>query len=541
MYATLVIMNGPIITIDDEDRIVDAVACVGNTIRYVGSMEDVKGYIGPDTRVIDLKGRAMTPGFIDCHMHPILAGFFGGAIIDVTYPKCTSNKQMLEIIAERARTTPKGQWIKVWGYDQNKYEEGEHPTIDMLDAAAPEHPVQCMRICGHLGVYNRMALHLGGIDGPEDAKKFPANQVVVKDGKLTGMAKDNTNFFLWSLIRYTEDEKWDALMRSHERLLKTGITSIHIPGEVSDPGYPMVRQAIRDRKFLVRCYGMNGRMTDEKLEEFIQKGEVTGAGDEHFRYGAFKFMLDGGTSGPSCATRKPYTHDPSLPGILNWNQDYVDNMLDLINRNHLQGTAHSVGDKAVEMMLNGYEKALASCPRKDPRHRIEHCALTDEDLIARMKKLNIIPVSNTHFLVINGSDYKKYYGDRVNYMFALRSYLDAGLRPVIGCDAPTGDVEVMVGLDGAINRVSRNTGEVIGEQQRVTLMEALRCFTINGAYASFEENRKGSIEVGKLADFAVLSEDILNYPIDNIRDIWIDYTIIDGEIVYSREREEAEQ
>lgn len=208
--ATYVFKNGKVITVNDNDDIVEAVAINGNKIVYVGENEGADKFISPDTKVIDLNGRALTPGFIDCHMHPILAGFFGGAIIDVTYPLCRSNAEMFDIIREAAKTTPKGQWIKVWGYDQNKYLEHTHPTIDELDAVAPDNPVQCMRICGHLGVYNTLALELGGIKSIEDAKRFPENQIVIKDGKLTGLTKDNTNFYLWNLITYTDEERWDA-------------------------------------------------------------------------------------------------------------------------------------------------------------------------------------------------------------------------------------------------------------------------------------------------------------------------------------------
>lgn len=532
--ATYVFKNGKVITVNDNDDIVEAVAINENKIVYVGENEGADKFISPDTKVIDLNGRALTPGFIDCHMHPILAGFFGGAIIDVTYPLCRSNAEMFDIIREAAKTTPKGQWIKVWGYDQNKYLEHTHPTIDELDAVAPDNPVQCMRICGHLGVYNTLALELGGIKSIEDAKRFPENQIVIKDGKLTGLTKDNTNFYLWNLITYTDEERWDALMKFQDRLLKTGVTSIHIPGENSDDGYVMTRQAIKDGKFKIRSYGFNGSITEEKLQTVIEKKRVTGVGDEKFKFGPCKIMLDGGTSGPSCATREPYSHDATLPGILNWDQEYVDNIIKKVHDAGCQMTAHAVGDKAVEMMLNGYEKALKANLRKNHRHRIEHCALTDAGLVKRIKELGIIPVSNEQFLVINASDYHKYYGERACHMFDLRAYLDAGIKAVIGCDAPTGGVEVMKGLDAAVNRTDRKTGEVVGKNAAVTMLEAIRCYTINGAYASFEEDIKGSIEVGKLADFALLSEDILSYPQDKVQDIQIDMTMIDGEVVYER-------
>ncbi|MCI1930567.1 MAG: amidohydrolase family protein, partial [Clostridia bacterium] len=224
--------------------------------------------------------------------------------------------------------------------------------------------------------------------------------------------------------------------------------------------------------------------------------------------------------------------------ILSWGREETAEYIEYINDHDCQATAHAVGDLAVEYMVEGYEKALKKYPRKpeEHRHRIEHCAITDDDLVNRMAKMGIIPVSNTHFMTINGSDYCKYYGDRIEHFFAMRSYLDAGLKPVIGCDAPTATPEVTRGLDGAVNRIDRKTGKVCGASQRISMMEAIRCYTINGAYASFEDDIKGSIEVGKLADLVVFDKDILAINPVDIVNCKVDYTMIDGKICYKREK-----
>lgn len=540
-YVDYAFKNGNVITVNDKNEFAQAVAVKGNKIVYVGDNMGLEQIIDEKTKVIDLKGRALTPGFIDTHFHPILYGFFDGAIINITYPRCKNIKEIQEIIAEETTKKSPGQWIKLWGYDQNKLEDQRHVTLEDLDAVAPNHPVQCMRACGHIGVYNTLGLASAGIHSPTDIFRFGKDEVVVENGKLTGMAKDTTNFLLWSKVEYTDEEMWTALKKSNELLLKTGITSIHDPGEFDAPSFGIMQEACEKRIFKVRDYMMIhsvfGREFSQKdVDLFLGLGLHSGIGNEYFRLGTLKIMIDGGTSGPSCATRQPYSHDPNLPGILAWNQEEVSWAIDRIHAAKCQMTAHAVGDMAVEMMVNGYEKALERYPRENHRHRIEHCALTDPELISRMAKMNLIPVSNPGFITINGSDYHKYYGDRVNYMFAARSYIDAGLRPTIGSDAPTCDESVMRGLDGTVNRIDRKTGEVIGACQKVSMMEAIRLYTINGAYASFEENIKGSIEVGKLADFAVLSEDIMSYPPERVMDIKVDLTMIDGEIVYEREK-----
>ncbi|HWR40230.1 MAG TPA: amidohydrolase [Patescibacteria group bacterium] len=539
-YADYAFVNGKVITVNENDDFAEAVAVKGNKIVYVGDKSGLEKIVDGKTKIIDLKGRSLTPGFIDCHFHPILYGFFDGAIIDITYARAKSIVEIQQIIKAEVAKKKKGEWIKLWGYDQNKIAEKRHVTIDDLDAVAPDNPVQCMRACGHMGIYNTLALAAGGINGPEDAGKFAANEVVVENGKLTGMTKETTNFFLWSKVVYTDEEMWTALKKSNDLLLKAGVTSIHDPGEFDAQSFGIMQTACRDWEFKPRVYAMLhsvfGKAYSMKdCDHFLGLGLHSGLGDEKFKLGTLKIMIDGGTSGPSCATREPYSHDANLPGIRTWEPEAVDAMIERVNAADCQMTAHAVGDLAVEMMIHGYEKALVKHPRADHRHRIEHCGITDEDLIRRMAAMNIIPVSNPAFMTINGSDYHRYYGERVDYMFAARSYLDAGLRPVIGSDAPTCDESVMRGLDGMVNRIDRKTGEVVGAKQKISMREALRLYTINGAYASYEDNIKGSIEVGKLADLVILSEDIMNYPPEKVMNIQVDMTMIDGAVVYERQ------
>ena len=206
-----------------------------------------------------------------------------------------------------------------------------------------------------------------------------------------------------------------------------------------------------------------------------------------------------------------------------------------VHRAGYQVTAHAVGDKAVTIMVNAIEKALAAEPRPDHRHRIEHCGITNPELIARIAKLGIVPISNPAFISINASDYNRYYGDRVNSMFAMKSYLDAGIITAIGSDAPITYPDPMNSLFGALNRMDQRTGDLCGAGQRVQVLDAVRMFTYNGAYASFEENIKGSLEPGKLADVVILDQDLLAYPAERVQDVKVRCTLVGGEIVYTRE------
>ena len=243
-------------------------------------------------------------------------------------------------------------------------------------------------------------------------------------------------------------------------------------------------------------------------------------------------MTDGSSSGPSCAVIESYSHDPGNHGILVWTQEEADKVIMDAHKAGFQVTGHAVGDMGVTILVNAIEKALEAYPREDCRHRIEHCGLTNPDLIKRIAKLGIVPISNPSFITINGTDYNRFYGDRVNYMFAMKSYLENGIITAIGSDAPITHPNPMNSFYGALNRADQRTKDKVGEMQKVSVLEMVRMFTYNGAYASFEENIKGSLEEGKLADIVILDSDILTYDPEKIQDVKVKFTIIDGEIVY---------
>ena len=536
-------INGKVITMDWADTIVQAAGVCGDRIACAGSNEEILECADDRTTIIDLMGRSLTPGLIDTHFHPILNGLIGKTedsyIIDTGYENCRSITDILSLVKKAAQKRKPGNWISMMGYDQNRIDEKRHVTLEELNEAAPDNPVQCMRTCGHMCVYNSKALETIGVFQPGDAVKYPKNEIVVENGKLTGLVKDHTHFLLWSKVDYPEDAQIAAAMRSNEILIENGITSIHDPGEFDAPSFRVMQRLCRERRFKPREYMMVHSICGKPVsklavDRFISLGLLTGIGDAYFRAGSCKFMIDGGTSGPSCAMRKPYDHDPDMPGILGWEREEVADYIKMIHDAGCQVTAHAIGDLAIEFMIEGYEKALAANPRKDARHRIEHCTLVDPDLIERISKLGICPSTNPGFIAWNGANYNKYFGNRMRYFTALRSMIDKGIKVSIGSDAPSGPTGSAAVLDACVNRTDRTCGELIDQSESVSLMEALRLYTINGAYASFEEDIKGSIEPGKLADLVVFSEDVTELPTEKIIDLKADITMIDGAIVYQR-------
>lgn len=535
--------NGKVITVDAQDSLAEAVGIKGNKIVFVGSNAELDTLIDDTTKVIDLQGRALTPGFIDTHIHPFLIGSLNddldSPMIDLFGGKATSVAGILDKIREVLTVKKPGQWISMWGYEVYNLEEKRDPTIEELDAVAPNNPVQCMEGSGHKSMFNSKALETIGVYTAEDAKKYPVGDIEVKDGKLTGMVFGVTLFLLWSKVEFTPEGMEKAALCCSDEFLRAGLTSIHDMGAFDKPSYHTMQKLCRQRRFKPRVYmalhSVFGKpFSMEDNDHLLALGYQTGLGDEYFRVGPCKFMIDGGSSGPSCYTREPYSHDPAKHREKAWDREEVAEYIKRINDAECQATAHAIGDGAVEYMVEGYEKAFATNPRPDLRHRIEHCSLVDQDLIDRMAKMNICPSVNAGMVSKNGAAYARFFGERNKYFAALKSMLEAGIVCSMHSDAPSGPYGIAC-LDSAVNRYDRIHGVQCDKTQAVSVLQALRCYTYNGAYASFEENIKGSIEVGKLADLVVLDRDILEIPPETLYETRVDLTMVDGEIVYTRE------
>ena len=250
--------------------------------------------------------------------------------------------------------------------------------------------------------------------------------------------------------------------------------------------------------------------------------------------GPIKFMLDGSTSGPSCYTKEPYCHDPSLKGIQSWkDQEELNAYVLKAHQAGFQICAHAVGDAAVDQLVTAYEYALEHEPKENHRFRIEHCGITSPELIERIKKIDAVVVSNPSFLTINGADYNTIYGDRTERFFASKTYEENGIVEGFGSDYPVSMTNPLHAIYGAVTRKDIAANTVCGGSQKISVINAIRCHTYNNAYASFNEKSVGSLEVGKLADIVVLSANILDCPVEEIKDITIEKTMIDGIVEYS--------
>ncbi|MFQ8601872.1 MAG: amidohydrolase [Anaerovoracaceae bacterium] len=539
IYADYIIKNGKILTVNKNDEIKSAVAVKDNKILAVGSDKDMDDYINDATSVIDLKGRAVTPGFNEAHIHFNLMSLLeAGFIIPVI--KAKSIEEIKSIIKKAVSHKKPGEWIYLDGYDHTKLKEQRHPTRWDFDEVSPDNPVQCTRICHHMRVYNTYAIELANVD---DSTEFenPNEVVRTSSGKLTGLFKESMQAAINNRFHFSKEDCLTAYKKGMKLLHSFGVTSIHEMGDGTDNyGRNVLQNAVRNREIKERFYMIWCNLGSRTLglaaaNHMIELGPHTGIGNEWYKMGPLKILMDGSTSGPSAYMNEPFEHDKTLKGVLNFpNQDEINDLFLRACKEGFQITAHAVGDGAIDMMLDAYEYVNETYPIADRRFKIEHCGFASEENIKRIKKLGIIPVSNPSFFTINGKDYNTYYGSRTNQMFPSASYQKAGIIECYGTDCPVSEPNPIMSLYGAVTRKDINNNTVCGESQKTDIIYAIRCITYNPAYASFEENIKGSIEPGKLADLVVLSEDILSCQPEYIKDIKVDITMIDGQIVYER-------
>lgn len=526
-------INGEVITVNEENEVKEAAAICGNKIIAVGSNDEILALKTADSEIVDLAGRTLMPGLIDAHLHVTTIGL-NTLSVSCKEEHIVSIEDLLTDLRKAAEKEAKGSWIRAWGYNDQKMTEKRYPTKEELDSVSTDHPIVVTRACGHIKMVNTLALELAGItkDTPD-----PEGGIIVKDenGELTGVLIETAGAPIAKKSALTEEEFDRALAIASDLLIEKGITTIHDASISSPANLRALQRASLTRNLKPRLYTMIGSAVNGEalVEKMLQSGIYTGLGNEYFKIGPVKLFLDGSSSGPTIWTKEPYTSDPNDYGVRYYEQDLVDGLFVEAHKQGWQITVHAQGDAAIDMMLSTIEKANEECPRPNARHRIEHAGVATPDLIERMKAQGVVPTPNPAFLYEYGDGYLKNYGERTNHMFPLKDYLKAGIPAAITSDSPVTDFAPMRGIHSALVRKSQ-TGQEVGPNQKINLTEALRMYTINSAYASFDEDIKGSLEVGKLADLVILDRSILNAKTDEILDIQVECTIIDGEVVYQR-------
>lgn len=523
-HPDLVLYNANIITIDADRPRAQAAAIWRDRIMAVGTNDEVRALANRNTKLVDLTGRTVVPGFIDAHSHPAVAGRLHLRQVDADLRSIAA---IQAAIRERAAKTPKGEWIVAFKYDDTKTAEGRFLTREDLDAATTDHPVYVEHRGGHSAYVNSLAFERVGIK--EDTPDPAGGRYVREGGRLSGRVLETGQAIFERTIpyNYTRDDYREGVKLISKMLAKVGVTSVHDAyGNPADLGaYHDARDA---GELLTRVYCLIG---SSALDQLIAAGVRTGFGDEWVRVGAVKMTCDGSISERTARLSQPYIGRPNDYGILVRGEDQLYPIAKKAHDAGWQIGIHANGDVAIDLVLGIYERLQRESPRRDPRFRIEHCTVINDDLVRRIRNLSAIPNPFSTYVYFHGEKMREYGAERLNSMFAVRSFLDAGVKVTQTSDYPPGPFEPMMALQSSVTRTDMR-GTVWGAKQKVTVEEALKVGTLHGAYASFEEEQKGSITSGKLADLVVLGRDPLREEPSTLITIPVERTMVGGRWMY---------
>ena len=519
----LILHNSNVWTVNDKQPRAQAIAISGGRILAVGTDAEVLGLAAGLSKKIDLGGNTVLPGFIDAHAHPCASG-----VEHLRMVACDKDSiaEIQAALRQRAAQTSPGQWVIGFLYDDGKT---PHPiSRQELDAAVPDHPVLVRHRGGHTIFVNSLALKAAGVD--EKTPDPPSGRYDHdSSGQLTGHISDHAiePFLKLTAFTPTRDDYREAAKLISKIFSSKGVTSAGDAdaGIEELQGYQDCRDA-GDLRMRV-CSHMSVRV----LDHMIAAGVHTGFGDEWLRIGAVKQYADGSISERTAWLSEPYI------GIANYHGLEVgtrEELLENSRKAHAAGwqlATHANGDLAIDKTLSVYEQVQRELPTPDPRYRIEHCTLLNESLLQRMHTLNAIPVPFSGYVYFHG-DVMHFYGEqRTEHMFPMRDFLSHGLRPADSSDYTASPSDPMMWLRSQVTRTDMH-GNVWGANQKISLEEAIRCGTINGAYSTFEEKTKGSLEPGKLADLIVLAQDPFKKEPMSLQTIAVERTMVGGQWVF---------
>jgi predicted amidohydrolase YtcJ len=532
MAADLVLIKGKIVTVDAAASIGEAVAVKYGRILWVGSTAEAQAWVGDDTRVIDLQGRTVIPGLIDSHAHMAATGVSNLLTVNLSEEAgVRSIADLQERLAAKAKTTPPGEWLRGTQEDDAKLREKRHPTRWDLDAAAPDHPVIVTTVGGHYSIVNSKAFELAGVTADTPNPVGGAFERDPATGALTGGVHETAV----AVVQGPHEAPSRAVAADGARQLllscaAAGLTCVH-----EALGGAEIR-AILDLKNRGRLPIRVRMDVDIRLfPELNALGIGQGFGDDWVRITGLKFFFDGSISARTAAVSEPYLHRANYYGVMATTREIARKTILKAYAAGYRIVAHANGDTAIAMYLDIMAEAQATFPRDDPRNRAIHCTVVNPTLIQRIQALGILPTIFGPYPYYHGDKLIPAFGERrLEWMFAARSFLDAGIKVAAHSDHNAAPYPPLMGIHALVNRRTK-AGRPIGPRQRVSVMDALKLYTIHGAYHAFDEDRLGSIEPGKLADMVVLGEDLLTVPPNTILGIPIDMTLIAGAVVFARD------
>ena len=525
VHADIVVTNGNLLTMDTATPKAEAMAITGHHIQAVGSNDDVANLIGPKTKVIDAAGMTVAPGFIDGHSHPVVPEHAVSA--NVNLPRIADVKEALR---RQAATTPPGHWVRGVMYDDTKFVDNRPLNLQDLDEAVPDHPVFVWHRGGHTGVINSKAFEVAGITldtpDPTGGKYYRENGAFT--GKVAELAIDPLyEHGTWPVI--DRDVRQDSVRVASTRMASYGLTSTT---DAWGEGANLL--ALQDARAAGQLHFRVSFMPygpDPVYQSLKDAGIYSGFGDDMLRIGAVKYAADGSASERTMRMSTPYLGRPDDYGILTMTQEAIDAAVDDAVAHRFRIGIHTNGDIAIDMALKAYERVLKKNSGNNPRYRLEHCSLINPGLLERIKKTGSIPFPFYTYAYFHGNKWTEYGEEKMEHMFAHRSFLDYGIPVAPASDYPPGPFEPMMAIQSMVTRQDTH-GRVWGLSQRISVSEAMRICTVHGAYASFEEDTKGSLTAGKLADFVILDKDPHSVDPQSIIDIKVVRTVMGGRTTY---------
>jgi predicted amidohydrolase YtcJ len=538
----LILINGKIITMNASNPRAEAVAIKNGKFAKVGSNDTVLAFKSDNTEIIDLKEKMLVPGFNDSHMHLLNFGY-SLQMVDL------SGTKSIEEIIDRSKdfisknNFEPGTWIKGKGWNQELFSEKRFPNRYDLDKISTEYPICFTRSCLHITVVNSKALELAGINKNTPQVEGGLFDVDEK-GEPLGIFRENARQLIYDNIPdpSIEDIK-NMILDASNLALSKGITSIQsddfeaLPGKNFENVIKAYKELNENGKLPIRIYEQCLLPHIDRLKTFLDMGYRTGQGNEFFKIGPLKLLGDGSLGARTAYMCKPYADDPSTSGIPVFTQEELNELIITAHDAGMQVAVHSIGDRMMYMAFEAIEKAMSKNPRNNARHGIIHCQITDENLLNKFKDLDIVAYIQPIFTSSDWQIVVERIGkERAKTTYNWKTMVDMGVHIACGSDCPVEPFDVLPGIYASVTRKDLNGNPENGwlPEQKLTVDEALYGFTLGGAYASFEDDIKGSIEECKLADMAVLSDDIYEINPDKIKDVTVEMTFVGGKLAYQK-------
>ena len=530
--ADRIYLNAKIWTGDSANPEAKTIAIKDSLILYVGN--DYQDYVGSQTELRDLHGKMLVPGFIDNHTHFLEGGYF---LANINLRNVKSMESFIEVFRHFADSVKGVGWIKGGNWDHEAW-GGQLPRKEWIDSVSGQHPVFVSRYDGHMGLANSMALKMAGIT--KNTPSPPGGEIVKdpKTGEPTGILRDEATGLVYNVIpNPNEKDLDDALGRAAAHALAHGLTQVHDMGSYGGwIDLATYRRAEAAGQLPIRIYSFVAIHSWQKLDSFVK---INGWGNDRLHWGGLKGFVDGSLGSTTAWFYKPYLDDPHTTGLQVTDTILLRKWILQADSAGLRIATHAIGDHANDWILDVYEEAEALHPSKDHRFRVEHAQHLTPAAISRFAKLRVIPSMQPYHAIDDGKwAAKRLDSTRLKGTYVFKSLLETGANLTFGSDWTVAPLDPIAGIYAAVTRRTlddKNPGGWFPDE-KISVEQALRCYTVNNAWAGFQENKTGSLKAGMLADFTVLSEDLFSIAPENIRDTKILLTVVNGKEAYTNNK-----